>query len=88
MTFWVRLRMKSSLCIWASGLRTKSMAPTAKASNTFRFSEDTKITGMGLEGRYCFRKSVPLCPGISTSMVMTSGLSWGILLRASSVLMA
>ena len=88
MTFWVRAATKPSTLCWSSGLRTKSTAPTARASNTFRFREDTRITGMGWVGRYCFKKSVPLCPGISTSMVITSGLYWGILTLASRVLMA
>ena len=88
-TFWARAARKVvSLVPWSSGLRTKSTAPTARASNTFRFREDTRITGMGWVGRYSLRKSMPLCPGISTSMVITSGLYWGILFLASRVLMA
>ena len=87
-TFWANPARKASGLWWSSGLRTKSTAPTARASNTFKFREDTRMTGMGWVGRYCLRKSMPLCPGISTSMVMTSGWYWGILFFASKVLMA
>ena len=33
-----------------SGLRTKSTAPAAKASNTLRFREETRMAGMGWVG--------------------------------------
>ena len=87
-TFWARVARKVFSLAEPSGLRTKSTAPTARASNTFKFKEDTTITGMGWVGRYCFKNSMPFCPGISTSMVITSGWYWGILFFASRVLMA
>ena len=58
-----------------SGLRTKSTAPAARASNTRTFREDTKIMGMGLVGRTSRRKSNPVIPGISMSRVIMSGFS-------------
>ena len=63
-----------------SGLRTKSIAPASKASNTRKFSEETKIIGTGFSGKYCFKKSMPLIPGISTSKVIRykiSDTAWG-----------
>ena len=71
-----------------SGLRTKSTAPAARASNTRTFREDTKIMGMGLVGRTSRRKSNPVIPGISMSRVIMSGFSWGSLFLASMALMA
>ena len=87
-TFCVRLVTKTSLLSCTSGLRTKSTAPAFSASKTFRFREEHRITGTGLLGRYSFRKSMPLCPGISTSMVTTSGRKRGSFCFASKVLMA
>ena len=87
-TFWVRLVTKTSLLSCTSGLRTKSTAPAFSASKTFRFREEQRITGTGLLGRYSFKKSMPLWPGISTSMVTTSGFRRGSFCFASSVLMA
>ena len=87
-TFCVRLVRKTSLLSCTSGLRTKSTAPAFSASKTFRFREEQRITGTGLSGRYSFKKSMPLCPGISTSMVTTSGFRRGSFCFASSVLMA
>ena len=70
---WVRAWRKDSRLSTASGLRTKSTAPAASASKTRRLREETRMTGRGCDGRNCFKKSMPLMPGISTSSVITSG---------------
>ena len=87
-TFWARAVIKEAWVSSVEGLRTKSTAPAARASNTFRFKEETRMTGMGWVGRYSLRNSMPFCPGISTSMVITSGFKAGIFCLASRVLMA
>ena len=46
------------------------------------------MTGMGWMGRSCFKKSIPLMPGISTSEVITSGLNCSTLAMASFALKA
>ena len=78
----LRERMNSSF-FPGSGLRTKSTAPADRASNTRRSREDTRMTGRGTAGSSCLRKSMPFMPGISTSRVITSGLSWATLVMAS-----
>ena len=64
--------------IFISGFLTKSTAPAESTSNTFRFREDTRTTGIGCRGRKSFKKSIPFNPGISTSIVITSGFKSGI----------
>ncbi|GFI38070.1 hypothetical protein IMSAGC015_02259 [Lachnospiraceae bacterium] len=90
LTLEARAEKNSSLeLLWLiSGLRTKSTAPADSASNTLRFNEDTRITGNGLVGRSCFKNSIPFIPGISTSIVMTSGRRRGIFCLASKALIA
>ena len=65
------------------GLRTKSIAPAANASNTLILREETRTTGTGWIGRTSFKNSSPLMPGISISIVMISGLRSGSLFLAS-----
>ncbi len=74
------------------GLGKQSIAPSSIAlieiSAPFWVSVESMMTGMGLVAISSARKSMPFMPGISMSSVMMSGLSFGIISRASSALAA
>ena len=96
---WARAAVRSLLVMSCSsrrkpsatpmrGLATKSTAPSSSARNVTSAPRSVKVetitTGMGRSRISLPRKSMPSMRGISTSSVMTSGLSARIISRATS----